>query len=56
VPGDKLSDSLARLKGSAARPWSTLTHVIDTKPSAAFRSNAKLVKSKTNGPTAKSPL
>ena len=56
VPGDKLTDSLAKLKHSAARPVVDATNLVDTKPSAAFHSNAEWVKSKTDGPTAKSRL
>lgn len=54
VPGDKLADSLGKLKGISGKTVIDATNLINTKPPAGFRSNAEFVKSKTNGPTAKS--
>lgn len=54
VPGDKLADSLGKLKGISGKTVIDATNLINMKPPAGFRSNAEFVKSKTNGPTAKS--
>jgi predicted dinucleotide-binding enzyme len=54
VPGDKLADALTRLQGVKGKIVIDATNLINAKPPAGFRSNAEFVKSKTNGPTAKS--
>jgi 8-hydroxy-5-deazaflavin:NADPH oxidoreductase len=54
VPGDKLSDALNKLKGVNGKTVIDATNLIGASPPAGFRSNAEFVKSKTNGPTAKS--
>jgi 8-hydroxy-5-deazaflavin:NADPH oxidoreductase len=54
VPGGKLADSLGKLKGMGGKTVIDATNLINMKPPAGFRSNAEFVKSKTNGPTAKS--
>ena len=54
VPGDKLADALGKLKGASGKTVIDATNLINAKPPTGFRSNAEFVKSKTNGPTAKS--
>ena len=54
VPGDKLADALGKLKGINGKTVIDATNLIGAKAPAGFRSNAEFVKSKTNGPTAKS--
>ena len=54
VPGDKLSDAVGKLKGIGGKTVIDATNLIGMKPPAGFASNAEFVKSKTNGPTAKS--
>jgi predicted dinucleotide-binding enzyme len=55
VPGDKLSESLGKLKGAKNKTVIDATNLIGgAKPPAGFASNAEFIKSKTNGPTAKS--
>lgn len=54
VPGGKLGEALAKLKGMDGKTVIDATNLINAKPPAGFRSNAEFVKSKTRGPTAKS--
>lgn len=54
VPGDKLADALPQLKGINGKTVIDATNLIGAQPPAGFRSNTEFVKSKTNGPTAKS--
>lgn len=54
VPGDKVAEALGRLKGIEGKPVIDATNLINAKPPTGFASNAEFVKSKTNGPTAKS--
>jgi predicted dinucleotide-binding enzyme len=54
VPGDKLGDSISKLKGVVGKTVIDATNLIGSKPPAGFQSNAEFVKSRTNGPTAKS--
>lgn len=54
VPGDKLGDALGKLKGISGKTVIDATNLIGAKPPAGFASNAEFIKSKTNGPTAKS--
>jgi predicted dinucleotide-binding enzyme len=54
IPGDKLAEALGKLKGISGKTVIDATNLIGAQPPAGFRSNAEFVKSKTNGPTAKS--
>jgi predicted dinucleotide-binding enzyme len=54
VPGDKLAEALGKLKGITGKVVIDATNLINARPPAGFRSNAEFVKSRTNGPTAKS--
>jgi predicted dinucleotide-binding enzyme len=54
VPGDKLADALPKLKGINGKIVIDATNLIGAQPPKGFRSNTEFIKSKTNGPTAKS--
>src|SRR5918997_4134133 len=54
VPGGALADALDKLQGITGKTVIDATNRIGVDPPAGFRSNAEFVKSKTNGPTAKS--
>jgi predicted dinucleotide-binding enzyme len=54
VPGDAVADALGRLRGIEGKTVIDATNRYGVKPPAGFASNAEFVKSKTNGPTAKS--
>ena len=55
VPGGAIADAVANVHGLEGKTSIDATNVIgETKPPAGFESNAEFVKSKSNGPTAKS--
>jgi predicted dinucleotide-binding enzyme len=55
VPGDAVADALERVQGLEGKVAIDATNLVgDMTPPAGFESNAEFVKSKTNGPTAKS--
>src|SRR5918999_1129977 len=54
VPGDAIADALNKLQGITGKTVIDATNRIGVDPPAGFRSNAEFVKSKTNGPMAKS--
>lgn len=54
VPGDKVAEALDKLQGLVGKTVIDATNRIGVDPPEGFRSNAEFVKSKTNGPTAKS--
>ena len=54
VPGDAVADALDRLQGLEGKTVIDATNRIGVDPPDGFSSNAEFVKSKTNGPTAKS--
>jgi predicted dinucleotide-binding enzyme len=55
VPGGAVADALEKVQGLEGKTVIDATNVIgDTKPPSGFDSNAEYVKSRTNGPTAKS--
>jgi 8-hydroxy-5-deazaflavin:NADPH oxidoreductase len=54
VPGGSIADALDRVKGVAGKTVIDATNLYRVVPPDGFASNAEFVKSKTNGPTAKS--
>src|SRR5207247_1738622 len=54
VPGGSITEALDNLEGLAGKTVIDATNLIGTDPPGGFSSNAEFVKSKTNGPTAKS--
>jgi predicted dinucleotide-binding enzyme len=54
VPGAAVPDALEKIEGLEGKPVIDATNLVGTGPPAGFSSNAEFVKSKTNGPTAKS--
>jgi predicted dinucleotide-binding enzyme len=54
VPGGAVSDALERVQGIEGKTVIDATNLIGAEPPSGFASNAEFVKSKTNGPTAKS--
>src|ERR1700729_1456946 len=54
VPGDAIADAFARLEGVEGKTVIDATNLYGVAPPDGFASNAEFVKSKTNGPTAKS--
>jgi len=54
VPGGAVAEALANVQGLEGRTVIDATNLFGTEPPAGFESNAEFVKSKTNGPTAKS--
>jgi predicted dinucleotide-binding enzyme len=54
VPGSALADAVGKLKGAAGKTVIDATNRFGTDPPGGFQSNAEFIKSKTNGPTAKS--
>jgi predicted dinucleotide-binding enzyme len=54
VPGGAVSEALEKLQGIEGKPVIDATNLVGTDPPAGFASNAEFIKSKTNGPTAKS--
>jgi 8-hydroxy-5-deazaflavin:NADPH oxidoreductase len=54
VPGGAVADALETVQGLDGKTVIDATNLIGAEPPAGFTSNAEFVKSKTNGPTAKS--
>src|SRR2546426_2002190 len=54
VPSGAIVDALDKLQGISGKTVIDATNLIGTEPPSGFDSNAVFVKSKTNGPTAKS--
>ncbi len=54
VPGGAISDALDNVEGLEGKTVIDATNLVGTAPPSGFESNAEFVKSKTNGPTAKS--
>jgi len=54
VPGGAIAEALDKVQGIEGKTVIDATNVIGTEPPSGFASNAEYVKSKTNGPTAKS--
>jgi 8-hydroxy-5-deazaflavin:NADPH oxidoreductase len=54
VPGGAIADALAQVEGLEGKTAIDATNLIGADRAAGFDSNAEFVKSKTNGPTAKS--
>ena len=54
VPGAAVADALEKLDGIGGRTVIDATNIDGIQPPEGFASNAEFVKSKTNGPTAKS--
>ena len=54
VPGGAIADAFERLRGVAGKTVIDATNLYGVTPPEGFASNAEFVKSRTNGPTAKS--
>jgi 8-hydroxy-5-deazaflavin:NADPH oxidoreductase len=54
VPGGAVPDAFERVHGFEGKTFIDATNLFGAEPPAGFESNAAFVKSKTNGPTAKS--
>jgi predicted dinucleotide-binding enzyme len=54
VPGDSVADDFETLQGIVGKTVIDATNRYGVRPPEGFASNAEFVKSKTNGPTAKS--
>jgi predicted dinucleotide-binding enzyme len=54
VPGGAIAEALEKLQGIEGKTVIDATNLYGVVPPAGFSSNAEFVKSKTNGPTAKS--
>lgn len=54
VPGGAVADALESVEGIEGKTVIDATNLIGAEPPSGFPSNAEFVKSKTNGPTAKS--
>ena len=54
VPGDAVADALDNVQGIEQKTVIDATNLWGVDPPAGFSSNAEFVKSRTNGPTAKS--
>jgi 8-hydroxy-5-deazaflavin:NADPH oxidoreductase len=54
VPGAAVADALEKVQGIEGKTAIDATNLVGTAPPDGFASNAEFVKSKTNGPTAKS--
>ena len=54
MPGGAIAEAIAKLTGIDGRTVIDATNLYGVVPPAGFASNAEFVKSKTNGPTAKS--
>jgi 8-hydroxy-5-deazaflavin:NADPH oxidoreductase len=54
VPGDAVANALETLRGIDGKTVVDATNLYGVNPPEGFASNAEFVKSKTNGPTAKS--
>ena len=54
VPGGAIADALDSVQGLDGKTVIDATNLIGAEPPSGFQSNAEFVKSRTNGPTAKS--
>jgi 8-hydroxy-5-deazaflavin:NADPH oxidoreductase len=54
VPGGAIAEALDNVKGIEGKTVIDATNLVGVQPPAGFSSNAEFVKSRTNGPTAKS--
>jgi 8-hydroxy-5-deazaflavin:NADPH oxidoreductase len=54
VPGGAVADALERVQGLEGKTVIDATNLVGVEPPSGFASNAEFVRSKTNGPTAKS--
>ncbi len=54
VPGGAVAEALENVQGLDGKTVIDATNLIGAEPPAGFASNAEYIKSKTNGPTAKS--
>ncbi len=54
VPGGAVADALENVDGIKGKTVIDATNLIGAEPPSGFASNAEFIKSKTNGPTAKS--
>jgi 8-hydroxy-5-deazaflavin:NADPH oxidoreductase len=54
VPAGAIADALDNVQGLEGKTAVDATNLVGAEPPSGFRSNAEFVKSKTNGPTAKS--
>src|ERR671921_2456235 len=54
IPGDAVADALDKVQGIEGKTVIDATNLWGVDPPAGFSSNAEYVKSRTNGPTAKS--
>src|ERR671935_2989677 len=54
VPGGAVADALENVQGIEGKTVIDATNLIGAEPPSGFASNAEFIKSKTNGPTAKS--
>jgi predicted dinucleotide-binding enzyme len=54
VPGGSVAEALDSVQGIEGKTVVDATNLIGSEPPAGFASNAEFIKSKTNGPTAKS--
>jgi predicted dinucleotide-binding enzyme len=54
VPGGAVPDALEGVRGLEGKTVMDATNLVGSEPPSGFASNAEFIKSKTNGPTAKS--
>ena len=54
VPAAAVADALERVQGIEGKTVLDATNLVGVEPPSGFASNAEFIKSKTNGPTAKS--
>jgi predicted dinucleotide-binding enzyme len=54
VPGGAIADAVGNVQGLEGKTAIDATNLVGAEPPAGFESNAEFLKSKTNGPTAKS--
>jgi predicted dinucleotide-binding enzyme len=54
VPGGAVADALEKVEGIEGKTVIDATNLINAEPPSGFASNAEFIKSRTNGPTAKS--
>ena len=54
VPGAAIADALGKVRGLEGKTVIDATNLFGADPPSGFNSNAEFVKSRTNGPTAKS--
>jgi predicted dinucleotide-binding enzyme len=54
VPGGAVAEALEKVEGIEGKTVIDATNLINAEPPSGFASNAEFIKSRTNGPTAKS--